>query len=628
MFMNEDLNDAFNMEDHVVDADTPLDELTYKIEEISDSANFDVRIDWNHFVDIKVIPDDYAGTCQITVSVSDGEFTDYSGFDIVVREKNNPPTCSLLLPIDNSIIPTSSVTLMWEGSDRDGDDLVYSIYFSRMSSGAKFHRIEYAGTSLIIDGLLDDTSYYWQIYPEDQFETGECMDKRYTFTVDLDVDVPRTTLLFPEDGASVNSPHLTLSWSNEYPGALPVTFEVFLYEHSEAPRSYLSGYEKEYLLVEDLSYNSTYFWMIIPRAGNIQGECISGTYSFTVLEGAKETYLVDLLFEGTTEKDVDVVVIPGRQKMFNITLHNMVLKRRTIDLFLEGHPKIVDKIMFSRDSFVLSPPGDGEEYIKLKVYINLPEDFESGKFLISISALLKEQKVSPDLNVILDVREMTAENRTGAAEKNYDWVIPAAAIFLVIALVLFVVISRRKARSLAFEDMSEGSEEDLKSVGTGVYSSKDDGIAVEVEAIPSAGKKSVDRHVSYGGKATTKSYGETLGANGIYIGDPGPTHGADRYGHPEAFENAYPSPFGFGSFTASFEEHKKSVEDYYGYILDLVRDAGKEGADVTDAEKLTEEIEDRFTEARSPEDYNKILEYCNAVGNAINRAMSRLEKKK
>jgi len=627
MFMNEDLHDAFNMEDYVVDADTPLDELSFKVEEISQTAIFDVQIDWNHFVDIKVMVKDYVGTCHVTVSVSDGEYTDYAEFDIVVREKNNPPTCSLLLPLDNSIIPTSSVNLMWEGDDGDGDDIVYNIYFSRKSSGAKFHRIGYEGTSLMIDGLLDDTSYYWQVYPEDKFETGECLDKRYTFTVDLDVDVPRTTLLFPEDGATVNSPHLTLSWSKEYPGALQVTYEVFLYENSETPQSYLSGYDREHLVVEDLSYNSTYFWMIIPRAGNIQGECISGTYSFSVIEGAKETYLVDLLFEGTDDKDVDVVVIPGRQKMFNITLHNMVLKRRTVDLSLDGHPKIVNKIMFSRDSFVLSPPGEGEEYIKLKVYINLQEDFESGKYLISISALLNEQKVSPDLNIILDVREMTTDNGTKAVEKERGWVIPAAAVFLVLALVIFVVISRRKARSLAFEDVPEGSPEDLKSGGTKAPSS-DDTIAGEVEPIPMVGEKSTDRKTAYDGEVISEDFGDGR-ARGRYDHPvfPFPANEGNQYAFTQAHNNTYMSPFGLGSFTASFEEHKRSIEDYYQYILDLIQDAHREGADITDAEKLTEEIEDRFKEARSPEDYNKILEYCNAVGNAINRSMSSLEKK-
>jgi len=54
----------------------------------------------------------------------------------------------------------------------------------------------------------------------------------------------------------------------------------------------------------------------------------------------------------------------------------------------------------------------------------------------------------------------------------------------------------------------------------------------------------------------------------------------------------------------------------------------EEGADTSDAGKLLGEMEEKFDEARTVEDYQKIFDYCNAVGNAVNRALSRLEKGK
>jgi len=630
MSVGQDRNDAFNVEDYVIDSDTPGDELTIKVEELSDEENFDVKVDWNHFVDIKLKKLDHSGVCTVRLSVSDGEYTAFGHFDIIVRERNSPPTCSLILPRDGAIIPTSSVELMWEGDDEDGDSLRYNIYFSRSSSGGGFHREDHKETSIIIDGLLDDTTYYWQVFPEDALDEGKCLDSMFSFTVDLDVDVPRVTLLFPENGAEIRAATATLSWSLDYPGRLPVTYEVLFYNTSERPRSYISDYGEEHIVVSSLQRNTSYHWTVIPRAGNIQGECSSGTYRFSVPETPEDTYPIELQFEGGQAGEAVVSAVPGERTLFNVTLHNRLTERRTVILVADGHPTILGSLQFQRETFVLQPPGAGNVYYPTKIFIDLPDEITGGKYLITLRAIANDVPVSSELEVILEVTEPKVSEPPEMDGGSKLWIIPVASVCLLISIILFVFIARRKARKLAGKD--DPSEQ---GGATEAYSLKD-GAAIEVDTVrpPDVKVGTPERNAGHADVGRM--------AGGRYAG---------RYPKEPpaaAFQAVFPivhgSPYGpDGTGTVAqmgsnagymtlpgvkMEELKRGTREYVDHVSGIVETARAEGADTTDAEKLLEDAVDEFEEANDPGDYRKVMEYCSAAGNAVNRALSRMKKGK
>lgn len=631
LFVNQDLNDAFNAEDFVIDSDTPGDELTIRVDGLSDEKNFDVRVDGDHFIDIKLLRPDFSGTCRVSLSVSDGEYVDTGEFDIVVREKNHPPTCSLMLPRDGAVMPTSSVELLWEGEDEDGDPISYRIYFSRSSTGSGFFRKGYAGTSVVIDGLLDDTTYYWQIFPEDRYDAGKCLDSMFSFTVDLDVDVPRVTLLFPENDAEVRTSTATLSWYVDYPGKLAVSYDVLFYNDSERPRTYMSDHEGEHIMVSGLVMNETYYWTVIPRAGNIQGECTTGTYRFTVPEIREQSYAVELIFEGDTERKPVVSGAPGARIIFNITIHNRVTERCTITLVANGHPGIMGNLQFVRDSFVLHPADTGKTCIDARIIIDLPEGIPGNKYLVTVTAFSGDVALSQELQVIVNVEEnvVTVPPR-GGADRVY-WMIPAAVAGLLAALVLFVVIARRRARKLSREDTSVA-----ESGKSGRAISLRNGEVIEVEKIeprrptpshsPEDRRKRAGRTRSgtrkYAGVYTEPSGSSALGeAYPIFNVNPYDPSGGNQ---PELQHLQYPLLYSYGM---PLPDYRKEAKDFYEHISGIIVDAKGEGADTTDAENVMEDALEML-ESGGAGDYMKAIEYCTAAGNAVNRALSRLEKLK
>ena len=652
LFVNEDLNDALNVEDYVIDVDTPMDELIIQIEDLSDLDNFDVRVDWNNFIDIKVKEEDYTGYCEVLLSVSDGEFTAYGGFNIIIRGRNNPPTTSLVLPGDSSIIPTSSVMLIWEGNDEDGDEISYDVYLSRTAGDTGFYRTDYRNNSIVVDGLLDDTTYYWQVYPKDKFDPGTAQDGIHSFTVDLDVDEPRVSLLFPENGAIIGAQRITLSWRCDYPGKLPVTYEILLYNESGSPRTYLSSYENEHVIIDDLENNSVHYWFIIPRAGNIQGKCVSGTYKFSVALDSDVGFPVDLFFEDTGERYGTLGTRPGERIEFNISIHSRLFEKRTVTLFVEGHPKIIEGVILARESVLLYPQGQEGDDMVIKVLIDMPVEFGEGTFSITIRAMGGDEEASRELEIFLEVGENENENRTRKGSENYFWVIPAAVVTLVVALFFFVVISRRKARSLCYEDVPEKAGEDPgDETGTRAYS-LEDGMEITVDTVLPVKARSLSKGMVSGGKITGVSgkMGDVTGSGRYsFLSDAGGNDKADVIDpeviidipvDPYPVYQAHPyqitgeKPYGsmpqypYDPYELHIEEYRKSTEEYYSYMLSLVSEAEAAGADIADAEKLVEEIEDEFGEARAVQDFNRIIDYCNAVGNSLNRAMSRLEKEK
>ena len=154
-----------------------------------------------------------------------------------------------------------------------------------------------------------------------------------------------------------------------------------------------------------------------------------------------------------------------------------------------------------------------------------------------------------------------------------------------------------------------------------------DGTEITVEALPPKKKKSFAKEISNKKKKnlkdnSSKKSAYTGGGHSYPVVEPNP------YRFFALSQYPYLQQYGFGSYQPPLEEYLKGAREYYAYVLSLERAAVEEGADTSDAGKLLGEMEEKFDEARTVEDYQKIFDYCNAVGNAVNRALSRLEKGK
>ena len=111
-----------------------------------------------------------SGIYPITVTVSDGEFTDSTLFNVTVNNVNRPPYHPIdIYPTNGSIDCSTETGLLWGGGDPDvGDIVTYDVYFGDTTSiGIMVHNI--SETSIDLPILNPDTTYYWQIISYDDY---------------------------------------------------------------------------------------------------------------------------------------------------------------------------------------------------------------------------------------------------------------------------------------------------------------------------------------------------------------------------------------------------------------------------------------------------------------------------
>ena len=81
---------------------------------------------------------------------------------------NHPPRVTLVSPANNSYLRTASVILRWLGVDLDGDPLTFTVRHSDhpFASGPILTNLT-TGNDLPLDGLADNTTYYWTVDASD-----------------------------------------------------------------------------------------------------------------------------------------------------------------------------------------------------------------------------------------------------------------------------------------------------------------------------------------------------------------------------------------------------------------------------------------------------------------------------
>jgi hypothetical protein len=129
---------------------------------------------------------DYGTTYYWKVNVSDGLSSDMGGiWDFTTGAFNNLPTIQLLTPINNSEDTPLTLNLTWRGTDLDGDDLNYTVYFDDETNPIFFTSTTDNFTKLI--DLDDDTSYYWKIDVTDGKDT--ISSEKFIFTTEEQDDI-------------------------------------------------------------------------------------------------------------------------------------------------------------------------------------------------------------------------------------------------------------------------------------------------------------------------------------------------------------------------------------------------------------------------------------------------------
>jgi len=166
------------------------DELVYALELVSGgdtTRHSGLRDDYLETEDL-VVGRDY----RWRVAARDPYDREVWSTEQTFRYGNNPPVVSPKAPSSEERVPVLGTTLEWSGSDQDGDEFTYSLYF-----GPDTPQLVYQGdeSSYETGALLESEEYSWWVEAEDDHDTGS--SNVMSFTVNT---LPAVAERSPETG--------------------------------------------------------------------------------------------------------------------------------------------------------------------------------------------------------------------------------------------------------------------------------------------------------------------------------------------------------------------------------------------------------------------------------------------
>ncbi|KLO22538.1 hypothetical protein X275_05660 [Marinitoga sp. 1197] len=206
-----------------------------------------------------------------------------NGENIIVPTNRPPLKPYNPYPADNSDISVSTITLTWESSDPDGDNVYYNLYLGDNINQQKVAS-DISQNSYKITNLIPGT-YYWYVEAYDNYGNIS-KSELWSFTVTesaAENNPPlKPVLLEPVNNANNVSNNAVLKWQCSDPDGDSLTYDIYINSEPMLSIPVKTNYNGTiYSIV--LDENKTYYWKIVAKDGK-GGETSSDIYSFTTSE--------------------------------------------------------------------------------------------------------------------------------------------------------------------------------------------------------------------------------------------------------------------------------------------------------------------------------------------------------
>ncbi|MGM0599800.1 MAG: Ig-like domain-containing protein [Candidatus Rifleibacteriota bacterium] len=217
---------------------------------------------------------DFEGKVTITVTATDEkgaesksevEIDVLAGGGLPVNPNNKPPEVAFdPVPANLSDNMGTEVTLRWSGSDPDGDQLNYDVFFYQRGQEPELVGEKLSQPEFQIRNLEVKTIYYWQIISRDPYGAISQTSIWQFTTGDEDNFSPyQPANPFPEDLATDQLLSFRFAWTGGDPDLDDiVTYSFYLGSDSESLELLTSTRNTNYQ-VENLEAEQTYYWQII-----------------------------------------------------------------------------------------------------------------------------------------------------------------------------------------------------------------------------------------------------------------------------------------------------------------------------------------------------------------------------
>jgi hypothetical protein len=190
------------------------------------------------------------------------------------------PNVNLLLPLNNSVLATKSVEFSWELIDSKISGVKYDLFLDSKNPPEKVEFENLDDTKLLVSNLENNKTYYWTVIPKIHGVVGKCLTGIWSFKINIDIQVPKVTLLSPSDNEIITAKNVTLKWAVIYNGSEDVTYDIY-FDTKPNPNLFKSNHlEMKYNYI-DLENDMIYYWKIVPKIVGISGQ-YSEVWSFSV----------------------------------------------------------------------------------------------------------------------------------------------------------------------------------------------------------------------------------------------------------------------------------------------------------------------------------------------------------
>lgn len=203
---------------------------------------------------------------KVLASVNSPNLIDYR---VTLKEwawSNSPPNLpSSPTPANNSTGQATNVSLKWVCSDPNGYPLTYDVYFGTQQSSPSLVASGYTSASYPVNALLPATPYYWKIVAKNN-HFGSCTGPVWKFITASQNHPPGApSSPTPNDGGTVSSPQVLLSWVCSDPDGDPLTYNLY-FGTSATPPLLSPGLTTSSHQVS-LSSTGTYYWQVAASDG-------------------------------------------------------------------------------------------------------------------------------------------------------------------------------------------------------------------------------------------------------------------------------------------------------------------------------------------------------------------------
>jgi hypothetical protein len=352
------------------------------------------------------------------------------------------PIAILTLPVNGSKLSSTTVEFLWEEEYTGSEKVTYDLYLDQTSPPSLLET-NINTTSYVKTDLENGKTYFWYVLPKVDTLlgeiTGQSKPQAMVFSIENKVIPPKVILNQPKNDMILTTQKPTLTWELSTASMENENISyIVLLDDTSSPAKIVSKQpikSKSYTLTEPLEYEKTYYWTVIPLLRNIQGECLSGIWSFRTT-----AILPDFNIELEVDKN-KYTTHPGEIVNIKFEIKNLATRNDNIAIEVQSSQFDSQYIELKPSTFALDGDSTGKGTISIVVPINIELD----SYAISITATSKGAE-EYDLNVQATKEISLIVSKEEASDEENRYAIYLIIIIVVIIIILILLFKLSKSR--------------------------------------------------------------------------------------------------------------------------------------------------------------------------------------